>query len=491
MARILLWLAGGALLVVAALGTVVWRALRLPEPTAPAAVNFSLVGVTVVNPGRSREAHQTLEVRAGTIRRMASSEAADDAGPFRDLQGAFVVPGLIDLHTHLPPDNALRLTPLAGLLYLAHGVTSIRDAGDVDGTAIPAARHAFGDGGHPGPRLFACGPFVGGAPARWKNTIVLERAEDAEAVVARIAAGGFDCVKSYDGLDVPRIRALEAAADRHGLAVIGHVPEGLAYEEALVRDVQHLLGVAPPASLPRTHILDRVADWHAVDGARLDAVVRATLEHGIVNTPTLVSTHALLLYEDYQAARRDPVARLLPRLYRDVVWHPRRGLLAYREMSPEWLAKLKDAYAKKLELVRRLHEAGAQLHIGSDTQQPFVVPGAGVLEEMQLFRSAGIGVEETWAIASVRAGADLPVPRLGQLEAGAPADFLVLREDPTQDPEAIKTLEAVVAQGRLYTRQQLDAAQRAYRKRHGSFVFDRVSMFATRRVMKGLSAPER
>src|SRR6188474_647579 len=123
MARILLWLAGGALVAVAALGTVVWRALRLPEPTAPAAVSFSLVGVTVVNPGRSREAHQTIEVRDGRIRRVAGSEAADDAGPFRDLQGAFVVPGLVDLHTHLPPDNALRLTPLAGLLYLAHGVT--------------------------------------------------------------------------------------------------------------------------------------------------------------------------------------------------------------------------------------------------------------------------------------------------------------------------------------------------------------------------------
>jgi hypothetical protein len=54
----------------------------------------------------------------------------------------------------------------------------------------------------------------------------------------------------------------------------------------------------------------------------------------------------------------------------------------------------------------------------------------------------------------------------------------------------MKTLEAVVTQGRLYTREQLDAARRAYRRRHGSFVFDRVSMFATRRVMKGLSAPE-
>jgi cytosine/adenosine deaminase-related metal-dependent hydrolase len=491
MARILLWLAGAALLVAAALGAVVWRALRLPAPPPPAAVSFSLVDVTVVSPGRGRVEHQTLDVRGGAIRRLAPSEAADDAGPFRDLQGAFVVPGLVDLHTHLPPDNALRLTPLAGLLYLAHGVTSIRDAGDVDGTAIPAARRDFGAGGHPGPRLFACGPFVGGTPTRWKNTIVLERAEDAEAVVARIATGGFDCVKSYDGLDVPRLRALEAAADRHGLAVIGHVPEGLAYEEALIRNVQHLLGVPPPASLARKSMLDRVADWHAVDGARLDAVVQATLAHGIVNTPTLVSTHALLLYEDYQGARRDPVARLLPRLYRDVVWDPRRGLADYREMSPEWLAKLKDAYAKKVELVRRLHAAGAQLRIGTDTQKPFVVPGAAVQEEMQLFRSAGIGAEETWAIASVRAGADLPVPRLGQIEAGAPADFLVLREDPTIDPEAMKTLEAVVTQGKLYTRKQLDDALRAHRRRHGSVVFDRVSMLAARRAMRGIAAAER
>jgi len=173
------------------------------------------------------------------------------------------------------------------------------------------------------------------------------------------------------------------------------------------------------------------------------------------------------------------------------VWHPRRGLPAYREMSPEWLAKLKDAYAKKLDLVRRLHEAGAELRVGSDTQQPFVVPGAGVLEEMQLFRAAGIGVEETWAIASARAGTDLPVPRLGQLEPGAPADFLVLREDPTRDPEAIRTLEAVVTQGRLYTREQLDDAQRAHRRRHGNFFFDRLSMWATRRIMGRMSGPER
>ena len=490
MRRVLFGILGTTLALAAALAVVAWRALRLPAPQPPAAQNFSLVDVTVVEPGRSRREHQTLTVRRGTINRIDPTTSADDVGGFGDFRGAFVVPGLVDLHAHLPPDNALRLTPYAGLLYLAHGVTSIRDAGDIDGTAIPAARRMLRRGRHPGPRVFACGPFVGGAPARWKNTIVLERPEDAEAVVAKLAADGFDCVKSYDGLDVPRIRALEAAADRHGLPVIGHVPADLAYEEALIRNVQHLLGVPPPASLPRKHILDRIADWHAVDDARMDVVVRATLEHGLVNTPTLVSTHQLLLYETYQVARDDPTVRLLPRLYRDVVWHPRRGLPVYREMSREWLEKLKDAYAKKLQLVRRLHEAGAELRIGSDTQQPFVVPGASVLEEMRLFRSTGIGVEETLAIASVRAAADLPMAQLGHLDAGAPADLLVLRTDPTRDPEAIRTLEAVVVRGELYTREQLERARQAHRRRHGGFLFDKLSVWATRRIMGRVVANE-
>jgi imidazolonepropionase-like amidohydrolase len=172
------------------------------------------------------------------------------------------------------------------------------------------------------------------------------------------------------------------------------------------------------------------------------------------------------------------------------VWHPRRGLPVYRELaSPEWLAKLKDAYTKKLQLVRRLHEAGAALRIGTDTQQPFVVPGAGVLEEMRLFRSAGIGLEETLAIATVRAAADLPLEHLGKIDAGAPADFVVLRQDPTRDPEAIRSIEAVVVRGRLYTKEQLDRARKEHRRRHGSWLFDRVSVWATRRIM-GRLGPE-
>jgi imidazolonepropionase-like amidohydrolase len=406
------------------------------------------------------------------------------ADPTAAFRGAYVLPGLVDLHTHLPPDNAIRLTPYFALLYLAHGVTAIRDVGDVDGTAVPAARTGIASGAFPGPRIAACGPFVAGGPPRWTNTIVVDGAEAAAAAVASIKAAGFECVKSYDDLDTAEIRAIVTAASALGLPVLGHVPAALAYEEALVPEVQHFHGVPEPRDLARDHVIDRIADWQDVDDERLDVIVRASLDHGIVNTPTLVSMQRILGYADHEAMLRDPMTRLMPRLYRDVVWSPTEGIPAYRGLSAAVLQRLREAYAKRLELVRRLHAAGAEIRIGTDVQQPFVAPGASVHEEMRLFAAAGIPIEDVWAIATWKAGQTLGIPDLGRLVPGAPADLLVFREDPSGDLEALDTLEAVVADGRLYARADLEAAAVAHRARVEGVIFDRLSVALARRAMR-------
>ena len=72
------------------------------------------------------------------------------------------------------------------------------------------------------------------------------------------------------------------------------------------------------------------------------------------------------------------------------------------------------------------------------------------------------------------------MPGLGTLEAGAPADLLVFREDPTRDLAALSTLEAVVAQGRLYTRDSIERGLTAHRSQLESFLFDRIATAASR-----------
>ena len=464
----------------------VWFEFQPPASMqAAATAEVTLAGVTIVNPTQQRLENQRLSLNGDVIQRIEAAGDDPDLGEeTARYRGAFVLPGLIDMHTHLPPDTPLNMTAYACFLYLAHGVTSIRDTGDVDSTAVPAARRGIENGDFPGPRIFACGPFVGGAPPRWANTLLIEKPGDASAAVALIKEAGYDCIKAYDELSLEQIRAVKAAGEQYGLPVLGHVPAALGYEEALLPEVQHLLGVPEPQNLARDHIVNRLTDWDEVDSTRLDLIVETTLEHGIVNTPTLVLTHQLLRYLDYQDALTDPTIRLAPRLFREVVWHPEEGLPVYRNISQADLARLGRAYEKKKELVRRLHEADAPLLIGTDVPQPFVVQGASVHQEMRLFNEIGMTPEEVWAIATWKAGRALGQPMLGTIQEGAPADLLIFREDPTQDLEALNTLEAVIAQGRLYSREEIEAKTAAYQAHFDGVVFDAISVALTRQVMR-------
>jgi hypothetical protein len=67
---------------------------------------------------------------------------------------------------------------------------------------------------------------------------------------------------------------------------------------------------------------------------------------------------------------------------------------------------------------------------------------------------------------------------------GAPADLLIFREDPTRDLAALSTLEAVVAQGRLYPKEMLDQALARWHAHFEGRFYDTVTMAIARRRMR-------
>jgi hypothetical protein len=423
--------------------------LRRPgPPPASADGRFRLAGITVINPMQDRRTGATIDIANGSIAAISESPTASPS----EFAGCFALPGLVDMHVHLPPDNALKLTQGAALLYLLHGVTCIREAGDLDGTAVTAAQRLSNDGTHPVPRVFYCGPFVGAGKATFKNTIVLEDASkaSADAAALRVKAAGASFMKFYEGLTEPMIRALELACAKRGLKMMGHVPAGITYEDARIAEVQHFFGVPEPQTLERDALINRSCDWHAVDERRMDAIVEVTLKHGIANTPTIVTNQRMLCYRDFEAARHYHDMRDVPPFYLDVIWHPERGRLNNRIPRDYLERQVVPAVAKKQQLAKKLFDAGAKLFLGTDVAQPFVIPGLSLLEEMRLFAGAGIGVEQVWSLATRDAGERLGIRGLGRIEAGAPADILLFRRDPTQTLDNLASLEAVITAGRLY-----------------------------------------
>jgi Amidohydrolase family len=470
----ILRLLGIILAALVAVGVALYWLLQPPSPLPAPERGGSFDHVIVIQPAESRRENQTLSLNRGTIGGIEPSTG--ERGPYA---GMYVLPGLINMHAHHPPQAIPVAADLFPLLFLMHGVTAVRDAGDVDGKTVVALRKRIETGNIAGPRIFACGPFVDGAESTWENTRSVTDVSQAAEIVRRIKSEGFDCIKLYNSLEPDVLAALVATAKAQGMPTIGHVSRNVPYPGG-IGDVQHFTGAATAPNTDPRRFPEVMDAWGHFDDAQMERTVKATLDAGTANTPTLVTLAKYANYARYDDMRQSAEAALIPRYFADVLWHPEDGL--ERDVSEKNLNRLRLGLAAEQRLVKRLFDAGAKLHIGTDTMTAFVVPGADVHKEMRLFAEAGLPLEQVWKIATSGNGQALQ-PLLGRLDPGAPADFLIFRKDPTVDLANLSTLEAVVADGRLYTRQDLEARFARLKAQWSNPIVDFVMVQATRSAM--------
>jgi len=433
--------------------------------------DFAMVGVTVVNPGQMRLSAQTVTVhdaRIGAIHPTRSDERPSTGA--EQFMGAFVLPGLVDVHIHLPPHWAAGQLERFMLLFLAHGVTTIREVGSLDGSSL-RVREAVRSGALAGPRVFACGPVLDGDPPSFPRARVVHTAEEGRRVVDELATTGVDCIKVYRNLSQAALAGVSEEAQRQHLPVIGHLPASAPWHETRIQEIQHVCD-------PRC--------WQMGEH-EIEELVRAAVAGPVAHTPTLVVYEGQGGFFDYDERREQPVARLLPRFWRDVLWNPAFAL----GFSPAPAAALGSYHGAQLQMVeriheavRRLHAAGARIQVGTDPPNPFVVPGASVHREMRLLEKIGFTPEETWIAATRNAGLALGVAQLGVLAPGAPADLLVFREDPTRDLRALESLEAVFADGRFYPVEELKAALAAQDHYFERWLYDRITVWVATRLAR-------
>jgi imidazolonepropionase-like amidohydrolase len=223
--------------------------------------------------------------------------------------------------------------------------------------------------------------------------------------------------------------------------------------------------------------------WDDLDDARLETVIAASLSSGIANTPTLVTLDRMIASEDVARVASEPDVRLLPRVYRDVVWSPREPSSVTSLLQPADFAMLRRALAAEKRTLAAMAGRGVTLHTGTDTLIAFVVPGASLHRELRLWVDAGLTPEQALAASTRASAAALGVPGLGELRAGAPAELVIFREDPTRSLDALDSLAGVVRGGRLYTREALDAQLARYRAHFDGALYDALVTPLIRRML--------
>ena len=377
-----------------------------------------------------------------------------------DGRGRFLIPGLWDHHVHISaPDRVLPL-------FLAHGVTGVRDMGNAP--LVFRWREEVERGRRLGPRIVACGPIVDGPqPSAAAYTFVVAGPEDGRRVVRRLARLGADCVKVYDEVPRAAYHAVAEEARRRGLPLVGHVPNAVTLAEAAAAGqatnehlgglleagsreagaLRHALLHAPPPARWED-IPDRIAargeralaTWDAATAGRL---FRALASGGMAQVPTLVAKRVQSRIDEIAEAP-DPRLRWVSQYDRSW-WRPARNYL-FRYRTPAYLAYRHRAYARELALVGELHRAGVGILAGTDLGTPWIYPGASLHDELELLVEAGLSPRAALAAATT--------PPAG-IETTA-GDWVLLAADPLADIRNVRKIEGVAVRGRWLDRAALD-----------------------------------
>ena len=413
-------------------------ALALPERGAV------LKSVILAVPGESHSAPVDLQVTGNRITAITPSRHSAIAG--------YVVPGLADAHMHSPPLPMPGEEEIYAFLHLYHGITGARmAAGNLN------MRNAISSGLYPGPRLLSCGPFVDGEPPLWPNSKIVTDDNTAALVVGEIFEQGYDCIKVYNELTAEASQSVYAAASERGLRVIGHVPWRQDAAKAWIDDQQHLLGIPSPTTIdPHGQHVRAMQGIVTVDDERLQGLATAMRGRGTALTPTLVTLQRKIALERYTELQSEKSSLMLPRYYRKHLWHGTKGLVSSRLFTAEDYAKFRAAYPVAEQAIRTLHAAGVEIHSGTDAPAEFIVPGAGLLDELALLKGAGLSDGEVVKISSVTTYRYLFGETYGTLEVGSPADFVIYAHDPGSDLANLNSRTGVVADGRYYSRESLE-----------------------------------
>ena len=399
--------------------------------------DIAIVGATVIPMDREGVlADHTVLVRGDRIVAVAPAGTIDTGGAtVIDARGKWLLPGLADMHVHIWNEDDLDL-------FVLNGVTTVRNLFGAPKYLV--WRDAIARGELAGPTLFTAGPIIDGDPPTWPGSAVVTTAEAARAEVAKEKAAGYDWIKVYNSLPAEAYRAVIEEAKRQNIPVAGHVPRAVGIDGVLAsgqRSIEHLDGYIPFfGELPK------------------QPLIAPTVKAGVWNCPTLVVTErfARLDHPDQVAASTRGMDLVSPEVL--AFWDPKQDF-RLKSWTPERFEELRKRNQRRDQLVRELAKAGAKLVLGTDTGNPFVVPGFAVVDELALLVKAGLTPWQALRTATVAAAELAGTPgRFGAIAPGARADLIVVGRDPLADVTGVADPEIVVVRGKVKRRDELLAA---------------------------------
>jgi len=341
-----------------------------------------------------------------------------------DAQGKYLMPGLSEMHAHIPvaQDGDETYVKETLFLYLANGITTIR--GMLGNPYHLELKTKAANGEIPSPRIYTSSPSMNG------NTIPTK--EQAREKTIQYQKEGYDFLKVHPGIPLEAFNEMVKTANEVGIPFSGHVPMDVGIHRAIEAKSN---------------------------------LCKATKEAGIWIVPTQSLMVRVTSGRSPEEILNEPEMKYLPSKTR----------YQWRTQGRQWLmgnSAMGESYAEKFiairkQLLKTMQEQGVGLLLGSDSPQIFNVPGFSIQHELQSLVDAGLTPFQAIETGTKNVSKFYNAKgEFGTIMVGATADLILLDANPLEDIDNLKKKVGVFYKGNYLAKADIEKGLAEIATRH-------------------------
>lgn len=440
--------------------------------------------VTVIDAVNGERPNFNVLIIGNKIVELGTHQIETPPGCFKiDGTGKYLIPGLWDAHVHLTfdPDLEKAMFPL----FLANGITSVRDTGGLI-HLVDFWRKKSRENPNSTPNVFISGPLLDGlpnvydgSPGRPEISVGINSTEAVGAMVDSLHAVGVDFLKSYEMLTPEKFEAIISQAEKYKLSVTGHVPLSMDVVQASnlgLRSMEHLRNLELACSSNFDSLLTErrkmLQNDQNILGAKLRSKIHAAQRLYAINTFDDERASFVLKQLAKNQTWQIPTLALLNggnnRLYQDREWRKSFNYLP-TEVRLKWMEKANEAQQNEsaelsiahgnwgLSMVPRLKESNVTILAGTDTPIAFLTPGFSLHKELEMLVKGGLEPLEAIASATLLPAQYFGLEKkMGTIDENMISNLILLDANPLQDIKNTQKINSVIKNGMLHNRAALD-----------------------------------